>query len=223
MCGRATLTAPAEVISDLFHVEVPDLLPRYNLAPTQDVLTIRAGSDSRPREVAIARWGLMPLWARDPRVGARYINARAESVFERSPFKEPLRHRRCLVVFDGFYEWKREGKKKIPFYVHMKSALPFACAGLWDSWRAPSGERLESCTVLTTSANDLVGVIHHRMPSILHPDEYDGWLDPDEEEPDLGPVLRPYPASEMEMYEVSSRVNRWQVDEPSCIAPVARA
>lgn len=220
MCGRATLTAPADVVRDLFEVSVPELLPRYNLAPTQDVLIVRAGRDGPRRETGIVRWGLVPPWAKDARVGARYINARAESVFEKSPFKEPLKRRRCLVIFDGFYEWRREGTRKTPFYVRMKTGAPFGCAGLWETWRTPEGQRLESCTVLTTRANGLIGTLHDRMPSILKPDEHDAWLDPAREEPDLGPVLRPYPDGEMEMWQVSSKVNRWQNDEPSCIAPI---
>ena len=153
-------------------------------------------------------WGLVPSWADDPKIGNRMINARAETAADKPSFRTAMRRRRCLIVADGFYEWQTIGKRRQPMYIHMRDGRPFAFAGLWESWEGADHSALESCTILTTSANDLVRPIHDRMPVIIAPADYARWLDPavQQAEPIL-PLLRPYPAEEMEAYAVSTRVN----------------
>jgi putative SOS response-associated peptidase YedK len=221
MCGRYTLRAPGKVVADLFGLaEEPPLRPRYNIAPTQPVPVVRvlrANPQTKQRELVPLRWGLIPPWASDPAIGNRLINARAETVASKPAFRGALRRRRCLVPADGFYEWRKEGSKKQPVYVRRKDGQPFAFAGLWERWER-EGEVIESCAIITTGANDLMAEFHDRMPVILDPKDYGVWLDPGVQDPKvLGPLLRPYPGDEMEVYPVSTLVNNPRHEDPRCV------
>lgn len=221
MCGRYTLSQTTEAIASAFQLnEVPKLEPRYNIAPTQLVPVIRQ-SEQHQRQLQILRWGLIPAWAKDASMGARLINARAESVNEKPSFRSAFRQRRCLVIADGFYEWQRQDSKKQPFFIHLPDGKPFAFAGLWERWQSPEGETIESCTIITTEANELLRSIHDRMPVILAPKDYDVWLDPTLQEPEkLQQLLHPYPTEAMITDAVSTKVNSPKNDTPECIKKV---
>ena len=166
------------------------------------------------------RWGLVPHWAKDPRVGYRMINARAETVATKPAYRAALRYRRCLVPADGYYEWQRTGKSKQPYFIHLDSDEPFCFAGLWASW-GERDQRLESCTIITTEANELSAAVHHRMPAILDAADYGLWLDTAITDPsEVRALLRPYPSSRMALHPVSTRVNSPRNDEPECIQPI---
>ena len=225
MCGRFTLHTPASVLATFFNLpETPVLVPRYNIAPTQPVAIVRAPAGPNQREWALVRWGLIPSWAKDPSIGARMINARAETVAEKPSFRAPFKRRRCLVPADGFYEWRKVGKGKQPYYIHMQDGGPFAIAGLWEHWQGADGSELQTCTLLTTEPNDLLAPIHNRMPVIIAPEDYDEWLDVSSEGPGflslLHHLLRPYPARAMDVYPVSTYVNNARNEGEACIAPV---
>lgn len=226
MCGRYTLTRYDDLQIELGLAAPPAPgPPRYNIAPGQMVPIVA----NRPERVLTeARWGLVPYWADDPRIGNRMINARSESAAEKPAFRQALRRRRCLVVADGFYEWQRSpgdegagrGGAKVPHYVHRRSGAPFGMAGLWERWKAPDGTWLESCTVLTCDANALMRPIHARMPVILDRASHDRWLDPAPLAPeDLADLLRTPPANDFEAYRVSTLVNAPQNDVPACVEP----
>jgi putative SOS response-associated peptidase YedK len=221
MCGRYTLRTPVDTLAEEFGLTglLPEVPVRYNIAPTQEVASVLAEEDERHLEML--RWGLIPSWADDPAIGSRMINARSETAAEKPSFRGAFKKRRCLIAADGFYEWQKVNGGKQPYYIRMEDGSPFAFAGLWESWDK-HGEEIRSCTILTTDANELVGEIHHRMPVILTPENYDFWLDPDmrEAEPLLD-LLRPYPDDVMEAYPVSRRVNKPSNDEPGCIEPAA--
>ena len=225
MCGRFTLRAPASVIAEQFAVfETAPWKPRYNIAPSQPVLAVRlanAGTKAASgRELVWLRWGLIPSWANDPAIGNRLINARADTVAIKPAFRAAIRHRRCLVVADGFYEWQQAGKRKVPHLIRMRDDRPFGFAGLWELWEGPDHSAVESCTLLTTEANDLVRPIHGRMPVIIARRDYDRWLDPAVTSSDpLMPLLRPYPSEQMTAYPVSPLVNNPANDEPACVEP----
>ena len=188
----------------------------YNVAPTQDVLTV-VGGDTR--QGVLMRWGLIPYWAKDTSLGNRMINARAETVAEKPAFRDALRKKRCLILADGFYEWQRTRSAKRPMRAVMRSGEPFAFAGLWSTWRGTKGNRISSCSIITTVANDLLRPIHDRMPVILPKGQEEFWLDINVEDSDaLTSVLTPYPAQAMEMYEVSTLVNSTGNDGPEVIA-----
>ena len=172
------------------------------------------------RELVWLRWGLIPSWADDPAIGNRLINARAETAAQKLAFRAAMRQRRCLVVADGFYEWQRTGRQKVPYLIRMRDDRPFGFAGLWESWEGPDHSAVESCTILTTEANDLVCPLHDRMPVIIAPSDYDRWLDPAETNAQqLMPLLRPYPSDQMTAYAVNPLVNSPANDEPACIEP----
>ena len=220
MCGRFTLTAELAEIKELIaglRGEV-HLKPRYNIAPSQPVLTVL---NDGSRELMFTRWGLVPSWAKDRTIGNRLINARSETVHQKPSFKDPLKRRRCLIVADGFYEWQgtRGRKPKIPWYIQLKSQKPFAFAGLWSSWiDTSSNEELVTSTIITTSANALVEKIHDRMPVILNPEHYSEWLSAEEQPSEkLLPLLIPYPADELQARMVSTTVNNPLVDSEECI------
>lgn len=220
MCGRYTLAADAELIEGRFGVQLMGLprIPRYNVAPTQDVLTI-AGQG--PRRAGMMRWGLVPSWAKDISVGNRMINARAETLAKRPAFRTALQRRRCLVVADGFYEWASVGNHRIPMRFTLKPGEPFAFAGLWERWKAPSGEDIFSCTIITTGPNDVMQPVHDRMPVILSREAESLWLEADAQDTDaLTRLLVPFSAEEMDAYEVSPLVNSPRNDVPECIARV---
>ncbi|MGQ4647337.1 SOS response-associated peptidase family protein [Lyngbya aestuarii] len=221
MCGRFSQTQSAEVIAQAFQIaEVPPLTPRYNIAPTQSVGTILQTPEQQQRQFRMLRWGLIPSWAKDAKIGARLINARTETVAEKPAFRSAFKRRRCLVIADGFYEWqKHEGKKqKQPFYFRLKDEQPFAFAGLWEHWQDADGSEVESCTILTTEPNNLTRPIHNRMPVIIEPKDYPLWLDSEVKKSELlQPLLHPYPPEEMIVYPVSKVVNKASNDSAECV------
>jgi len=221
MCGRFTLTVnPAEVQETFSPYTFPqNFAPRFNIAPTQPVLVI-PNDDQHTADFFV--WGLIPMWAKDPSIGNRMINARAETLEEKPAFRSSLKYKRCLILADGFYEWKGSESKKVktPFFIHMKDRKPFAFAGLWDSWNSPDGSLVKSCTIITTEPNELTGIIHNRMPVILHSRDFAKWLDPSPQTPDrLKPLLKPYPADKMDAYPVSTLVNTPANDIPQLVVP----
>lgn len=221
MCGRYSQSQSAEIIAKAFQVDsVPALKPRYNIAPTQSVPTVLQTSASTNRQFKMLHWGLIPSWAKDPKMGGRLINARAETVNEKPAFRSAFRQRRCLVLADGFYEWQQQEdkKQKQPFYFRLSDGQPFAFAGLWEHWKGADGEEIESCTLLTTEPNELMQPIHNRMPVILDPKDYDLWLDSEVKKPELlQPLLRSYQTEEMTAYPVSKTVNKPSNDTAECI------
>src|SRR6266700_2958960 len=217
MCGRFTLTTNIAAIAQAFQV-APTLQvePRYNVAPTQQVVTVM---QDETRHLELLRWGLIPAWAKDESIGNKMINARAETLAEKPSFKRLLTSKRCLVVADGFYEWKKEPGGKTPMYITLKSGSPFAFAGLWDLWHSPDGQEIHSCTLVTTQPNAVVAPIHDRMPAILLPDAREMWLDTSlQDEHALLPLLAPYPADEMTARAVSRLVNNPKVEGAELIA-----
>ena len=219
MCGRFTLFVDPKDLMEAFPgFAVPaEWTPRYNIAPSQPVAVVPNTGENK---VEFFRWGLIPSWAKDPKIGNRMINARAETVAEKPSFRTAYRRRRCLVLADGFYEWRKEPgpTAKTPMYIRLKSGQPFAFAGLWETWRSPDDQTILSCTIITTTPNVLVEKIHRRMPVILEREAYDLWLDPREQRPDrLGMWLRPYPAAQMTAQPVSRLVNSPGNDLPACI------
>lgn len=216
MCGRFAQKSPAKKITKKFKVEeVPPLVERYNVAPAQTVLGIRESSGMR--EATVFKWGLVPSWARDAVIGNKLINARSETVTEKPSFRGAFARRRVLVPADGFFEWSRRGDSKRPFYFHMRDGEPFAIAGLGERWEGEGGP-LETCTLLTTEANELLAPYHDRMPVILRPEDYELWLGTDISRPEqLIPLLRPYAYEEMNAYAVSTLVNSPSNDGPRCI------
>lgn len=225
MCGRFTLRQSAESIATAFEVAampraMPEMPPRYNIAPTQPVLAVRQPSMTVGRQLTHFYWGLIPSWAKDPAIGSRLINARSETAAEKPSFRTALRRRRCLIVADGFYEWQRVNRRKQPYYFQMGDRALFGMAGLWEHWESPDGA-VESCTILTTEANELLRPIHDRMPVIVHPADYDLWLDPTLQRPDLlQALMRPYEPEVMQRYAVSLQVNSAKYDAPDCLEPI---
>ncbi len=182
MCGRFAFYSPSEATAALFGVSASiPVEPRFNIAPSQYIAAIRE-TDAAGRELAMFRWGLVPFWARDPTIGNRMINARAETVAEKPSFRAAYRHRRCLVLADGFYEWKKEGEGKVPYFISLDNGEPFAFAGLWETWQSKeTAETIHSATLITTAANEFMSSVHHRMPIILRPDTADRWLAGDDD------------------------------------------
>ena len=222
MCGRYSLIADIQDLARQFEFDGSgfEKLPSYNVAPTQQALTVTNGEGRRAEYM---RWGLIPSWAKDASIGSRMINARSETVSQKPSFRNALQRRRCLVLADGFYEWQKAGKGKRPMRIVLSSREPFAFAGLWESWRDPQGDTVRSCTIITTQANDLLRPIHERMPVILPRDLEEFWLDSDVTDPAaLSDVLAPYPGDLMEAYEVSTLVNRAANNGPELIVPAAQ-
>ncbi len=220
MCGRYTLYHSPEEIADRFDTDSgeDDHTERYNIAPSQFVVTIR---QTDARHLVRCKWGLIPFWAKDPAIGNKMINAKAETLAEKPSFKHALAKRRCLIPADGFYEWKKKGKAPSqPIYVRRRDQGLFAFAGLWEEWKTPDGDKLPTCTIITTEPNELIAQFHHRMAVILHPADEAAWLDPKNSTADVLPLLKPYPSEELEAFEVSRAVNSPSFDDPSCIASV---
>ena len=221
MCGRFTLRLSPSELAEIFRLlREPEIGPRYNIAPAQPVAVVRP--EGKFRDLSLMRWGLIPSWSKDEKIGARLINARAETVAEKPSFRDAFKKRRCLIPADGFYEWKQlDGKVKQPFFIGLRKDDPFAFAGLWEHWTGPNGTAVESCTIITTDANERLAELHNRMPVILHEDDYDRWLDPQNKQlEELQSLLVPYPAAEMRTYPVSQLVNSPKNDVPDCAEPV---
>jgi putative SOS response-associated peptidase YedK len=219
MCERFTLRSrPADLVEVFELLREPELAPRFNIAPTQQIGVIRQSGNGR--EWTLMRWGLIPPWSRDGKSGPPLINARAETITSKPSFRIPFQKRRCLIPADGFYEWQKvEGSKvKQPFYIRLTSNGPFAFAGLWESWRRGDEPRVESCTIITTEPNDVMQPLHDRMPVILPTDLYGPWLDPEIDDVDaLKGMLQPYPSEEMVAFPISTRVNSPRNEGPECI------
>ena len=222
MCGRFTLTVdPADLQAAFPNFTFPaQFSPRYNIAPTQPVLVL-------PNDGKLTAdyyiWGLIPVWAKDHSIGSRLINARAETLAEKSSFRGAYKYKRCLVLADGFYEWKTQpgSKLKIPYLIRLSSGQPLAFAGLWDEWLSPDGSQIKSCTIITTEPNALMASLHNRMPVILPASAYDQWLDPAPQKPEaLQALLTQYPSDEMTAHPVSTLVNSPANDRPELILPI---
>jgi putative SOS response-associated peptidase YedK len=226
MCGRYTLTSKGDELALLFDLrELPLLPPRYNMAPTQEAAVVRVLEPGGERRLAPLKWGLIPYWAKEASIGNRLINARAESVAEKPAYRFSFKKKRCLVAADGFYEWKKEGKAKQPYLIHREDGKPFAFAGLWSTWKNPEqgGALVETFTILTTDANDLLRPLHDRMPVIVDPENFDLWLDPRQEDAAvLQPLLVPHAVEGFEAFPVSRVVNSPANDVASCIEPLVQ-
>lgn len=231
MCGRYAFYTPLEAVVRLFRVSevhARDLAPRYNIAPTQESPIVRIspfleeeGSATPPRELALARWGLVPFWAKDAKAGSRMINARGETVADKPAFRVPFRKRRCLVPADGFFEWQKTPSGKQPWYIHAASGEPLAFAGLWELWDPPDGgPPLASYTILTTGGNELMRPLHDRMPVMLDSAGRDAWLAPATPLAELQALLVPPPEDYLEAWPVSRRVNSPFNEDPSLVTPV---
>lgn len=222
MCGRFTLTVDPAELQDAFrqYAFPAAFAPRYNIAPSQPILVIpNDGQDKADFFV----WGLIPKWAKDPAIGNKLINARGETVAEKPSFRGGFKHKRCLILADGFYEWKAAGSKtKTPYFIHMKDRKPFAFAGLWDEWNSPDGGPLRTCVIITTEPNELMSAIHNRMPVILDPQDYALWLDSAPQTPEnLIGLIKPFPAEAMTAHPVSTLVNKPGNDRPECVVPAS--
>lgn len=222
MCGRFTLTVdPADLQAAFPNFSFPaEIKPRYNISPSQPVLVL---PNDGKLSADYFTWGLIPVWAKDSSIGTRLINARAETLAEKSSFRGAYKYHRCLIFSDGFYEWKvQPGQKtKIPYHIRLASGKPFTFAGLWDDWNAPDGSLIKSCSIITTEPNSLMASLHNRMPVILHESDYAEWLDPSAKKPEeLQHLLRPYPENEMTAYPVSILVNSPANDRPELVSPV---
>lgn len=220
MCGRFTLTVDASELQDQFpwiNIPANSVQPRFNIAPTQPVAVV---PNDGKHQLDYFIWGLIPSWSKDPKMGSRLINARAETLAEKPSFRTAYRRRRCLILADGFYEWKQSSEKgrKIPYFIHLKDHSPFAFAGLWEIWFDPDGSEIRSCTIITTEPNEFMRSLHNRMPVILPPEAHFPWLTPDELPPDkLNQFLKPYDPTALAAYPVSLAVNNPAVDRPELI------
>jgi len=220
MCGRFAFFSPAEAVAGLFGVEFPFALrPRYNIAPGSVIVTLRAGPRGSP-EPALLRWGLVPSWAKDAAIGNRLSNARVETAHQKPSFRAAFKRRRCVILADGFYEWRVRADGKVPYFIARGDGRPMAMAGLWEHWAGPGGEPLETCTILTTAANELIAPLHARMPVVLAPPAVGRWLGP---EADAAPVahaaLRAADNDRLAFRPVSRAVNDPRHDGPALIEP----
>lgn len=222
MCGRFVLTVNPEVVQQEFNLTTPpaQMQPRYNIAPTQPVMVI---TNENPKEATYHKWGLIPSWAKDMSMASKMINARSESAAEKPAYRAAFRRRRCIIPTDGFYEWNEHDGKKTPMFVHRPNNELYGMAGLWEIWHDPDGGELRTCSILTTDANDFMQQFHHRMPVILHKDDYALWLSPKEEPlPVLQDLMKAYDVDGLQAYEVSKAVNRVSNDTPSLIEPYSQ-
>ena len=222
MCGRFALATEKHVLEMLYQLEIrEDLQQRFNIAPGGEILGVRASAGSPGREASLFRWGLIPFWADDPAIGYRMINARSETAAEKPSFRSAYRKRRLLIPASGFYEWKKSGQAKQPYYISSKDGAPFSFAGLWERWEKGE-EPLESCTILTTVPNALLKDLHDRMPVIIRPEDYRDWLDPAVPAESVAGFLKPYPSEELTAHPVSTRVNKPVNDGPDLIKPAGK-
>jgi putative SOS response-associated peptidase YedK len=227
MCGRYTLTAKQEALARMFLLkqvsgslaDIPE--ERYNIAPSQSVMAVRESRDGGEREGVVFRWGLVPFWAKEVKIGYRMINARSETAAQKPAFRAAMRSRRCLIPASGFYEWQRNlpGNRKQPYCFGLRSGEPLAMAGIWERWKDPAGGVVESCAILTTDANDLMLPVHDRMPVILEEPDFDRWLDLGEDDPsNLQPLLKPHDSGSMLRKPISTLVNSLKNDGPEILA-----
>ncbi len=220
MCGRFALAATGEEVAEHYQLsEVPFIVPRYNIAPTQPVAAVRFNRAGE-RELTFFQWGLIPSWAKDPSIGSRLINARCETAAEKPSFRSAFKRRRCLLPATGFFEWRKTDGHKQPLYIREADEGIMSLAGLWEIWQSPDGGELETCTILTTEPNALMAPIHDRMPVILDPADYDMWLDGDTPVDRLQHLMRPFDAEQLLAYPVSTAVNKPQNDTADIITPV---
>jgi putative SOS response-associated peptidase YedK len=220
MCGRFSITTPWEALKERFEVDIPEdqYQVRYNVAPGQNMWVIPGES---PKEARLYHWGLVPHWAKDPKIGNHLINARAETITEKPAFREPFKKHRCLVLADSFYEWDKKGSKKIPYRVMLKVGDPFAFAGICDFWKDESGKEIKSFSIITIAANKLINKIHDRMPVILQKDEERKWIDAKTDIQEAVRMLHPYSANDMQMYQISTAINNPRNDVPQVLKPVS--
>ena len=219
MCGRFAVTVSPSMIADHFNLaESVEFSPNYNITPSQQIpaVWLREGE----RVVSLMRWGLIPHWAKDEKIGYKMINARAETLFEKPAFRAASKMRRCLIPANGFFEWQRAGKQKQPFYVTVRDQELFSFAGLWEIWQKSRDEQVISCSIITTEANTLMAPIHNRMPAIISPDKYGKWMSLDAATEDLKNLLLPFAAKKMKAYPVSQAVNNPRNNSPDIIAPL---
>jgi len=220
MCGRFVLEhSPSQLMKVYRLSTIPDLSPRYNIAPSQQIAVVRQQSGG-DRDLSFLQWGLIPSWSKDSAIGHKMINARSETVHEKPSFKQAFHARRCIIPASGFYEWEKSGKEKIPHYIHLRDGDVMSLAGLWERWKSPEGQELETCTILTTAADSLVKRLHDRMPVILNRAEFDIWLDRENDDVNrLTELFLPYPSDQLEEYIVTRDVNSPSNDSPGCIIP----
>jgi len=223
MCGRYAITTAPEAMRSLFrYQDQPNFPPRYNVAPTQPIPIVRLLEGQR--RLSLVRWGLIPSWVKDPRAFSLLINARGESVLDKPAFRAAMRYRRCLVPADGFYEWRREGERKRPYFVRLKAGGLMAFAGLWEAWSGPNGEEMETAAIVTTAANRTLLPIHDRMPVIVPPEAFDLWLDCRAFDAEMAAALIAPAADDLlEVFEVSTAVNRTANYSPALIEPLVGA
>jgi putative SOS response-associated peptidase YedK len=221
MCGRFVITSAPEALRRLLaYKEQPNFPPRHNIAPTQPVPVVRL--EQGERHFALVRWGLIPSWVKDPKQFALLINARLEGLVEKPSFRAAMKRRRCLIPADGFYEWKKDGKTKQPYFIRAKSREPFAFAGLWETWTDRDGGEIETAAIVTCAANETLAPVHDRMPVIVQPEHFDAWLDCDKIDAKQAAALAgPAPENFLEAYEISTRVNSVKNDGAENVAPVA--
>ena len=220
MCGRFAFFGKGQFGYESLQLPEPPQVERYNIAPTQDILAIRSSPETGRSEWAMLRWGLVPSWSKESKTKHLLINARAEGIETKPSFRGPVRHLRCIVPVSGFYEWRRQGAGKQPYFVRPTDDEVFALAGIWDRWEGQQGNVLESVAIITTSSNELMQPIHDRMPLILEKEDAAGWLDPTNELARVLTMLRPCPSKRMVAYPVSSLVNSARHDGPECVAEV---
>jgi putative SOS response-associated peptidase YedK len=218
MCGRFSISTPLEELRERFDVTIPESLykPRYNAAPSQDMLVI---PEEMPHEADLFHWGLIPHWAKDPKIGNHLINARAETVAEKPVFRTPFKKHRCLVLSDGFYEWDKKSTKHVPYRLILKGQEPFAFAGICDYWKDEKGKEIKSFSIITTKANSLISKIHDRMPVILPQESEAKWLDPELDLKKAEKLLKSYPAKGMDMYTISTLINNPKNDVSQVLEP----
>jgi len=219
MCGRYRLSRRKQILEEHFDIAdwQDDWSPRYNIAPTQPVPVIRQHPKEPVRQISLMKWGLIPHWAKDPSIATSTINAKSETAATKPAFRDPLKLRRCLVPSDGFYEWRKTGSTKQPFCFEVNNGGLFAFAGIWDGWKNAEGQWVKTCSILTTTPNTVTSAVHDRMPVILHPDNYDLWLDPGMTDVlVVSELLKPYDAKAMGCYPVSTRINHVASDDEEC-------
>lgn len=220
MCGRFALPNPEELASHFNLKTTLDIAPRFNITPSQDIVAVRLFPGTPNRELIMLKWGLVPFWAKDKKIGYKMINARAESVADKPAFRAAFRQRRCLIPALGFFEWLHTTNAKQPYFIRLKEADILAFAAMWEHWQGENGETIESCTIITTGANHIVSNIHDRMPAIIEPGQYENWLDPHADQEALLPLLKPFPDQQMVAYPVGMGVNNPKNDNPDCLLEI---